>query len=71
MRAAGGFVVAGRLVVRQDDLDRWEREQAEIARRAQQPVQATRAQKVRRQARRQSEPLERDWWRRPAETAES
>jgi len=63
MREVGAFTVGGRLVVRQDDLDRWEREQAEIARRAQQPVKPVPAPQARRSSRSGQEPLAPGWWR--------
>jgi len=70
MREAGAFVVAGRLVVRVDDLDAQERRLAAASRSAQQSTQAPRRPRTRQRSRHDAEPLARDWWR-TAETAES
>jgi hypothetical protein len=71
MYAAGGFVVGGRVMVRADDLDRWERQQAETARRAQ--ARVPRASTTRPRARRAKhappEPLRPGWWRTNSEAS--
>ena len=65
MYAAGGFVVGGRVMVRADDLDRWEKEQIDNARRAE--ARVPRASGTRPRARPTKhappEPLRPGWWR--------
>ncbi len=66
MRQAGAFVVAGRLVVRADDLDQWEQAQAEASRRSSVPV--SRAPRSARGPKHApsggpTEPLAHGWWR--------
>ncbi len=64
MRAAGGFRAAGRVVVRADDLDAYERELAEAGRRAAQPAGRSAPRTSRSQrARGQPADLEPYWWR--------
>jgi len=64
MRAAGGFVVGGRLVVRVDDLDTYERHQADAARRAAVLPPTARRRTGRIGKRRpQAEKLAPGWWR--------
>jgi len=65
MRQAGGFVVAGRLMVRVDDLDAYERQQSEVAQRAANqsaPTPRRRAGTVRK-PRPEPEELAPGWWR--------
>lgn len=67
MRKAGGFVAAGRLVVRVDDLDAFERTQAAAARRAAAPpprgARRTRGPHRSQRARARAAKLEPGWWR--------
>jgi integrase len=65
MRAAGAFVVAGRLVIRTDDLDAFERAEAAAARRLAVPARSARSRFPRRNVSAPSshEPLRTGWWR--------
>jgi len=64
MRAAGGFLAAGRMVVRADHLDAYERAQAEAGRSAVAPAPraAGRTQRAHR-AHQTPTDLKPDWWR--------
>lgn len=66
MRQAGAFLAAGRLVVREDDLDAYERTQAAAARSAVTPAPraAGRTHRAHR-ARQTPTDLKPDWWRDP------
>lgn len=61
MHEAGGFTVAGKLVVREDDLGRWEQRQA-MARRVTNPSPVARAKRSRIAAT-ASPASGADWWR--------
>lgn len=64
MDQAGAFLVGGRLVVRSDALDAWERQQAATSRRAAPRSDDTTAHRAKGSQRRQaSEQLAPLWWR--------
>jgi len=65
MRTAGAFVVAGRLVVRVDDLDAFEQSQADAARRLNRADTRPHGHRRREPQRQRNvfEPLPRGWWR--------
>jgi hypothetical protein len=69
MRSAGAFIIGGRLVIRQDDLNAHEQALAAATRRAEQPVKSSRKLRSQRRTTDDHEPLKRDWWRSPESDA--
>jgi hypothetical protein len=71
MRSAGAFVIAGRLMVRLDDLDAFERRQAEASRRMHRVAPRPRRHSAVRTSitPKRYEPLPPGWWRLPEQEA--
>jgi hypothetical protein len=63
MHAAGGFVVAGALIVRLEDLRRWEERRSEVQAEPAHDASATRSAGRSRDRHRKIDEIQRGWWR--------